>query len=180
MSPFRTTVLALTAVAAFGAAMASTTTPASAWQAALEKASSPPRLLPAVLSPVLYAAPVVYSSYRPAPRVVSAPSAAPVAGEQNPSSCLSKAYTPEGQVVFSDNCTRNWRWRRCRMCRSKVRSSRSQQSEAPAPQQQNFAGRAAAGSVTRSRSNSGKAGALRSKTPAAKAGVFCFATILSS
>jgi hypothetical protein len=42
----------------------------------------------------VYAAPVVYHAR---PVYASAP---------NPCSCLSKAYTPEGQVVFSDNCTK--------------------------------------------------------------------------
>jgi hypothetical protein len=42
--------------------------------------------------PILYSRPVIYSAVRPA---VAA----------GPCTCLSKDYTPEGAVVFKDNCT---------------------------------------------------------------------------
>ncbi len=126
MSLSRTALLALTAAIAFGAAIASPTS-ASAWHGGPHwKNHHHNHHWRPHYRPYVYAAPVVYSSYRAsAPRVVSAPT-------QSPSSCLSKAYTPEGQVVFSDNCTKE-------SAMGPVPGVPQQQSEAPA--QQNFAGK---------------------------------------
>ena len=146
MSPFRTAVLALTAVAAFGAAMASTTTPASAWQPHWKKhhhhhAYYRPHYRP------YYAEPVVYSSYRPAPRVVSAPPPAPA---ENSASCLSKAYTPEGQVVFTDNCTKESAMApvpNVPQQGAAPQQQSQQQIQTPAPEQQNLGARRRFGSA---------------------------------
>ncbi len=150
MSLARNTLLALTAAVTFGAAMASTTMPAAAWHKPHWKkwhhyhhGYYRPYYRP------YYAAPVVYSSYRPAPRVVSAPPAppAPVAAAaltQNPANCLSKAYTPEGQVVFSDNCTKELAMApvpNVPQQQGSQQQGTQQQSEAPAPQQQSFSSR---------------------------------------
>lgn len=125
MSLSRTALLALTAIAAFGAAIASPTS-ASAWHGGphWNKHHHNHHWRPHY-RPYVYAAPVVYRAS--APRVVTAPAPTP-----NPASCLSKAYTPEGQVVFSDNCTKE-------SAMAPVPGVPQQQSEAPA--QQNFAGK---------------------------------------
>ena len=83
----------------------------------------------------------MYSSYRPAPRIVSAPPQLPVAATQNPSSCLSKAYTPEGQVVFSDNCTKESAMAPVPNVPQQGSQQSQSQSEAPAPEQQNLGAR---------------------------------------
>jgi hypothetical protein len=129
MSLIRTSILALTAAVAVGSALASSTTSAQAWHHHHHWKKWHNHH--SYYRPYYYAAPVVYSSYRPAPRVVSAPAPAPVA-TPNPASCLSKAYTPEGQVVFSDNCTKE-------SAMAPVPNVPQQQSQMPA--QQNFAGK---------------------------------------
>ncbi|MES1155809.1 MAG: hypothetical protein ABUL48_05200, partial [Pseudorhodoplanes sp.] len=99
MSLIRASVLALTAAIAVGTVLASSTTPASAWQPQQNWKKWHPHHHHAHWPHYrrsYYVAPVVYSTYRPRP----------VAAAPNPCSCLSKAYTPEGQVVFSDNCTK--------------------------------------------------------------------------
>ncbi len=103
MSLTRTTLLALTAAIALGSAMASTDASAKGgnggnggmggWH---QYHHNHHAYWPNYRRHYYYAAPVVYSAYR-RPVVAAAP---------NPCSCLSKAYTPEGQVVFSDNCTK--------------------------------------------------------------------------
>ena len=77
---------------------------------------------------------------------MSAPPAppAPVAAAQNPATCLSKAYTPEGQVVFSDNCTKESAMAPVPNVpqQGALRSSnRSSRAKTPAPEQQNFGAR---------------------------------------
>jgi hypothetical protein len=146
MSPIRTAVLALTAAVAFGAALASATTSAQAWHKPHWKKWHPPyhhAYWRPHYRPYYYSAAVAYSSYRsapPAPRVVSVPPPAPT---QNPASCLSKAYTPEGQVVFSDNCTKESAMAPVPNVpqQGSQQLQPQQQSEAGAPQQQNFAGK---------------------------------------
>jgi len=152
MSPIRTAILALTAVAAFGAAMASTTTTASAWHKPHWKKWHHYHhgYYRPYYRPYYYAEPVAYSSYRsapaPRPRVVSAPPQPPVQAQapaaQNPANCLSKAYTPEGQVVFSDNCTKESAMAPVPNVpqQGSQQLQPQQQSEASAPQQ-NFAGK---------------------------------------
>ncbi len=150
MSLVRNTVLALTAVVAFGAAMTSAATTAQAWHKPHWKKWYGYHQYYGY-RPYYYAEPVAYPSYRsapaPRPRVVSAPAPAqpPVpAQSQNPANCLSKAYTPEGQVVFSDNCTKESAMApvpNVPQQGSQQQSGAPQdQSEAPAPQQ-NFAGK---------------------------------------
>ena len=154
MSLARNTVLALTALVTIGAAMASTTTTASAWHYPHWKkwhhyghhGYYRPYYRP------YYAEPVVYSSYRPAPRVVSAPPAppAPVAAAQNPANCLSKAYTPEGQVVFSDNCTKESAMApvpNVPQQGAAPQQQSQQQIQTPAPEQQNLGARRRFGSA---------------------------------
>ena len=146
MSRIRTTVLALTAAVTFGAAMASTTTTASAWHKPHWKKWYPHHYgywNRPYYRPYYYAAPVVYSAPRPAPapRVVSAPAQPPVQAQapaQNPANCLSKAYTPEGQVVFSDNCTKE---SAMAPVPNVPQQQSQQQSDESAPPQQNFAGK---------------------------------------
>ena len=92
----------------------------------------------------------MYSSYRPAPRIVSAPPRSGRRGTQNPSSCLSKAYTPEGQVVFSDNCTKESAMApvpNVPQQGSQQPQGSQQQSETPAPEQQNLGARRRFGSA---------------------------------
>jgi hypothetical protein len=151
MSLVRNTVLALTAAVTFGAAMTSTTTTTHAWHKPHWKKwywhhhhhgywHRP------YYRPYYYSAPVVYSAPRPAPRIVSAPPQPPVQAQapaQNPANCLSKAYTPEGQVVFSDNCTKESAMAPVPNVpqQGSQQLQPQQQSEAGAPQQQNFAGK---------------------------------------
>jgi len=122
MSLTRTALLALTAAIALGSALASTTS-AQAW-GGMGGGWHKYHHHHAAYWPYrrhYYVAPVVYSAYR-RPVYTAAP---------NPCSCLSKAYTPEGQVVFSDNCTKE-------SAMAPVPGVQ-QQSDAGAPQ--NFAGK---------------------------------------
>ena len=154
MSLVRNTVLALTAAVAFGAAMTSTATTAHAWHYPhWKKHWHHPHhgYYRPYYRPYVYAAPVVYSAPRaaPAPRIVSAPPQPPVQAQTN---CLSKAYTPEGQVVFSDNCTKESAMApvpNVPQPQGAPPQQSQQQGEAPAPeqQQQNFGARRKFGSA---------------------------------
>jgi hypothetical protein len=127
MSLTRTSILALTAVVALGSAIASTTS-ASAWGGGGHHGGwhkyhhKHHAHWPRYRHHRYYVAPVVYSAYRARPVYAAAP---------NPCSCLSKAYTPEGQVVFSDNCTKE----------SAMAPVPGVQQQSEAPATQNFAGK---------------------------------------
>lgn len=102
----RTSILALTAIATFGvAALSPSEASAKHWgKPHWGKPWHKPYYPYWHRRHIVYAAPVVvttgYGAYR-----ATRPAQAAQPAQPNPAACLSKEYTPEGQVVFKDKCT---------------------------------------------------------------------------